>query len=111
MKGGFRGHLRNWINRDLSARCVTLAIPVHHFERDFLNVQRCQSPCSIPCRYRGHLIFGSVGLRQHEPIPTEYEPLERDFSFSLVTILPLLCDGALARNRHAQLDSLFSALY
>src|SRR5262245_61470002 len=104
-------HLRDGINGDLSARCITLAVPVHHFERDFLNVQGLQCPCSIPCRYRGHLIFGAVGLRQHEPIPTEHEPLERDFGFGLITILPLLCDGALARDGHAKPNCLFSSLH
>src|SRR5215831_19514229 len=110
MKRGLCGHLCNGIDRNLSARCITLAIPVHHFERDLFNVQGLQCPCSIPCRYRGHLIRRPIGLRQHEPIPSEYEPLERAFGFSLVPILPLLCDGALARYWHTEFNRLLSAL-
>jgi hypothetical protein len=52
-----------------------------------------------------------IGLGQHEPIATKYEPPERDFSFGLITVWPLLGDGALARYRHAKLNRLFSALY
>src|SRR5262249_17370678 len=96
---------------NLPAICVTLAVSVHHFERDFLNVQGLQCPCSVPCWNRGHLISCTVCLRQHEPIPTEYEPLERNFGFSLVAVWPLLCDGAFAGNGHAQFNCFFASLY
>src|SRR5215475_7944262 len=106
MKGCLRWHLCHWVNRNLTARCITLAVAIHHFEWNLFNTQRLQCPCSIPCRYRGHLIRGAIGLRQHEPVPTEYEPLERDFGFGLVTVLSLLRDGALARHGHTKLNGL-----
>src|SRR5438046_9873876 len=92
--------LRYGIDGDLSALCVSLTIAVHHLERYCFNVQRPQGACSIPCRNRGHLIFCPVRLRQHEPITTEHEPLERGFGFDLVTVWAFLFDGALARDRH-----------
>jgi len=43
-------------------------------------------------------------------VTLEDETLERDFGFRVVTVWPLLCDGTLARDRHAQFNRLLSAL-
>src|SRR5262249_81073 len=87
----------------------SLTVTVHHFERDLLNIQRLQCPCSIPCRYRRNLKLGAVSLRQHEPIPTEYEPLKRDFGFVLVTSCAIFLHGSLTRDRYTQFECLLGS--
>src|SRR5437667_11355019 len=108
---GLRGHLCNGIDGNLSSLGVSLTIAVHHFEGDFFDVQGLQCPCSVPYWNGGHLIFGTIGLRQHEPVTTEHEALECDFVFNVGAVWPLLCDGALAGDRHTQLNGLLSALH
>src|SRR5437016_11185472 len=100
MKRSFRWHLRDRIYRNLTALRISLTVAVHHLERDFLDVQREKGACSIPCRDCWCLILCPVRLRQHEPISTEHEALERDFHFGLAAVFAFLFDRALARHGH-----------
>ena len=101
MQGCLDRHLSQRINRDLTAFRASLTVAVQHFERDLFNVQRRQCPAAIPCRDSWHLILGPVGLRQHEPIPTEYKPLERHFGFDVITIGAGFFNSPLDRDGHA----------
>jgi hypothetical protein len=103
---GFRGHLSNRVDSDLSAFGVSLTVSVEHLEGDLFDAQDLQSACSVPCWNRWHPIFGTVCLGQHEPITTEHEPLECDFRLGIVTVWPLLFDGSFTPYGHGKLDSL-----
>ena len=50
---GFCGHLRKWVNGDLTAFRVALAITVRHLEWDLFNAQRSQCVCSVPAGMAG----------------------------------------------------------
>src|SRR5262249_13017511 len=108
---GFRRHLCNGINGDLTALRVSLTVPVHHLEGDLFYVQRLQCTGSVPCGNGWRLIFGTVRLREHEPIPLEHKTLERDFGLRLVSLFVLLFRRSLAGNGHTEGKSLLSPFH
>src|SRR5690348_10408919 len=81
------------------------AIAVENVECNLGDVERRQSPRSVPCRRR---LLGkrlSVGLRQDEPERLKHEP--RRSGLFLGAVLRLL--GLLHRHRPAQRDGLLAA--
>src|SRR6266571_8608776 len=106
---GFVRHGGNGVYRDLAALGIALRVAVHHREWNFLDAQHFEGSRAVPRRNSGRLEFRAIGLRQHEPVTTEYEMFERDFGFYFETIWPGFCDLALQRDGHAQHDGFLAA--
>src|SRR6266568_4158428 len=106
---GFVRHGSNGVYRDLAALGIALRVAVHHREWNFLDAQLFEGSRAVPRRNSGRLEFRAIGLRQHEPVTTEYEMFERDFGFYFETIRAGLSGFALQRDGHAEHNGFFSA--